>query len=208
MSEEVPQQQPNPHVEALRQDLGCPSCGYNLRGLTGAVVNCPECGHKCDVAEMITRKWTGPWYRAPGLTYIERPSVAPFVAGFALLILSPSTGRWLQDLLLFLISAGVIMLGVWAGTMVLVWQRIGGWSGVPLVLVGHLVMLTYLVGIIGVVTTGAMLIHSWSSNVSGLFFLKALSLLILFMLLLWAGWHGERWLAKQCIQRYLCAPTS
>lgn len=34
---------------AIAEDLYCLSCGYNLRGLSGDPIRCPECGHENDL---------------------------------------------------------------------------------------------------------------------------------------------------------------
>jgi len=57
-------------ADQILNDLACPQCQYNLRGLRGAFVICPECGLGCDVAQMIARQWMGPWYNAPGFTQL------------------------------------------------------------------------------------------------------------------------------------------
>lgn len=36
-----------------REDLYCPSCGYNLRGLMGDPLRCPECGTQTALHELI-----------------------------------------------------------------------------------------------------------------------------------------------------------
>lgn len=208
MSEVVPQQQTNPHVEALRQDLGCLNCGYNLRGLTGAVVNCPECGHVCDVADLITRKWTGPWYRAPGLTYVEAPSAAPFIAGVPLLLCCTPAILGSRDFLAFLVTTGVIVTGIWVWMMSFAWQKMGGWYGIRLALVGHLVVAGYLFGIFGSIPTVFAVIGLFMGGSGAWAVLLAVIALTLTVSALWAAWRSERWMAKRCIERYLCAPTS
>jgi uncharacterized membrane protein len=51
-----------PPRPAIDRDLYCLTCGYNLRGLTGDPIRCPECGHFNPVgdaeipAEIISRK--------------------------------------------------------------------------------------------------------------------------------------------------------
>jgi hypothetical protein len=37
-------------LQPIDEDLYCLKCGYNLRGLTGAIVRCPECGSDNPVA--------------------------------------------------------------------------------------------------------------------------------------------------------------
>jgi hypothetical protein len=50
---------------AIDQDLYCLTCGYNLRGLSGDPLRCPECGNPNDLgtaaipAEMIRRAMRG-----------------------------------------------------------------------------------------------------------------------------------------------------
>ena len=47
------------------RDVACPGCEYNLRGLYGPVVSCPECGLTCDVAKLVQQKWEKSWQHAP-----------------------------------------------------------------------------------------------------------------------------------------------
>ena len=61
------------YVDAIRQDLECPNCRYNLRGLIGAVVTCPECGNNCDVAHLVANRWRKAWFRAPGFNRLVLP---------------------------------------------------------------------------------------------------------------------------------------
>jgi hypothetical protein len=63
-------QEPLNKVDQIRQDLACPGCQYNLRGLSGVRVTCPECGQGINIAQLIARKWTGAWYRAPGYSRV------------------------------------------------------------------------------------------------------------------------------------------
>lgn len=41
-----------PAAAPLEEDLFCLGCGYNLRGLSGVMVRCPECGEDNDVHEL------------------------------------------------------------------------------------------------------------------------------------------------------------
>ena len=43
-------------IDEIRQDLACPDCQYNLRGLIGAIVSCPECGMTVNVGELVTHQ--------------------------------------------------------------------------------------------------------------------------------------------------------
>ena len=42
---------------AIAADVFCLNCGYNLRGLTGDPVRCPECGHSNPLAEAVLPAW-------------------------------------------------------------------------------------------------------------------------------------------------------
>ena len=44
-------------VKAIQRDLLCPQCEYNLRGLYGDTVSCPECVAVCDVAGTDDLAW-------------------------------------------------------------------------------------------------------------------------------------------------------
>ena len=41
----------SPQTEYIDEDLFCLTCGYNLRGLTGDPVRCPECGEDNDLGD-------------------------------------------------------------------------------------------------------------------------------------------------------------
>ncbi len=49
-SKDAPHRVVEASLAALGEDLYCPHCGYNLRGLTSG--RCPECGNACDLATM------------------------------------------------------------------------------------------------------------------------------------------------------------
>ena len=56
----------NKAIHDVLLNVFCPNCQYNLRGLIGREVECPECGHRCNLAELVKVKWDKPWYKAPG----------------------------------------------------------------------------------------------------------------------------------------------
>ena len=82
----------------------CPNCRYDLRGLTGDVVTCPECGTRCDVAAMLSRRWRKPW--APGYHLLLRP--------MAWLLLFGALGALASNtfLLAVVIGMGVVTWGL------------------------------------------------------------------------------------------------
>ncbi|MCG8509202.1 MAG: hypothetical protein MI741_08225, partial [Rhodospirillales bacterium] len=73
-------------INTLERDLACPNCDYNLRGLPGPVVACPECGCKCDIPKLITARWNKPWYRAPKFNIVLAPATVAFIGVVVFLI--------------------------------------------------------------------------------------------------------------------------
>ncbi|MEX0776493.1 MAG: hypothetical protein WD042_12385 [Phycisphaeraceae bacterium] len=190
------------HVEEICNDLACPACQYNLRGLRGAVVACPECGHRCDVAKLVVRRWTKPWYRAPGLYTMQWP-VLWFVMGwFGIPIGLSLADLAVQVAPLALLGALLVYLAIWCLLMWRTWVLFGGFSGVLLALLMHAVLVGYLVGLFGGIIAGIRLILSvkeldWIDVVILVPFTAA------FFGILWLARRGERWVAQRCIRRYL-----
>ncbi len=58
--QEIPPQSPAPDWEAIKEDLKCPLCDYNLRGL--AEPRCPECGFKFTWQELFDADRDRPQY--------------------------------------------------------------------------------------------------------------------------------------------------
>ena len=143
---------------AWETDLGCPGCGYNLRGLPpnagmrGVAVDCPECGLRSDLAELAQRRWDKPWYKAPGFNRMTLP-VAWLLLGTVAVLLAAgamsaamglnATASWLSTLgLLAVMIAGWVLLLVW------VYLRNGGIVGVLFSLLAHLVLVGYVGGLL------------------------------------------------------------
>lgn len=134
-------------VESIREDLACPACGYNLRGLVGDLIRCPECGVSCDVAALVTARWTKPWYRAPRLTTVLWPAGAAYIGGLVVIALYATTSSGSVDW-----PAGLNLLAL--GMLLVVWcfvlyetclQFTEAWLGLWLALLGHVALL----GIVG-----------------------------------------------------------
>ncbi|MCX5659699.1 MAG: hypothetical protein NTW19_08260 [Planctomycetota bacterium] len=126
-------------IEEIQKDLACPGCEYNLRGLRGAVVHCPECGYRCDVAKLIAYRWKGSIWKVPGVRLVESPVLVAAVAGLfvALAIIgfiSPNADRGVIPVFL---AIGFTLLVPWFGMMVNVHRRWGGWEGVRLSMMAH-----------------------------------------------------------------------
>ena len=107
-------------LQAIQQDLACPACEYNLRGLLGDVVVCPECGSRVDAARLISHEWTGRWYHAPGYTPLCTPTAVAMAAFIGLLFGLGASNGDLPELMQspFWLSGMVIVSVVWIMLMV------------------------------------------------------------------------------------------
>ncbi len=211
-----------PATDAASADLGCPGCGYNLRGLPavegalpatgrpGYVVACPECGMHSDLAELATRRWDKPWYKAPGFHVLTGP-VAWLVFGIigGLAVLGGlragqqlgATTAWLA-----LLAASFILFAGWAGLIAWVWVRYGGPVGVLFSLLAHVVLPAYLAGLV-LVVAGVITVVMGLTASSGPVDYRALVLGVVMVLagvgLFVVGRFGERQIAYYCIRLHL-----
>jgi hypothetical protein len=136
----------------IRRDLACPACQYNLRGLRGSIVTCPECGAACDVVDLVTKRWDDPWYRAPGYNRVMMPAAWTLLSAVTLLVLWPtasSPGGHVVSLL----SAALLLAAVQAALVAGVWRLFNGAIGVVFVLLAHVLLAGYLVGVFGLLAS-------------------------------------------------------
>jgi hypothetical protein len=73
------------HSPVITADIGCPKCDYNLRGLSGETVTCPECGSQWHAMQIQVERWERVKDRLPGL--LEARAM-PAVAIFGVFILA------------------------------------------------------------------------------------------------------------------------
>lgn len=187
-------------VDEIRQNVACPKCEYNLFGLRGAVVNCPECGEVCDVAALVSKQWTKPWHEAPGFSRLAYPAVV-FAAGFVVTLLAMAmTG---QAALVGMTSVATV-LGCVA---VLVWLHSRSkWFGVIGGLCASAIVLVMLAGALSCIISGLGLVRmvQWQGwDWTDLEVWIVLGLLLAGFVLLAGGHRAERALAQACIGRYL-----
>ncbi len=205
----------------LDQDLGCPGCGYNLRGLGGDRATCPECGLTSDVAKLLTRRWDKPWYKAPGYTRLCLPVAWIMIALLGWVVIwavvdtisnngftTPSRTLWLS--LFLLLTSGWSLLMTWA------WRSMGGVVAAAYAVLAHVAMGAYLLGVplviggvIAIIAqavdladqrTGRLGDSAMALSLSGVALAGGIGLLFL------ARWL-ERVIAGYCIRLYLRRPT-
>ncbi|UCD76713.1 MAG: hypothetical protein JSV91_07255 [Phycisphaerales bacterium] len=191
-------------LEGIQQDLACPACEYNLRGLRGEVVVCPECGMRIDAARLISRKWTGPWHSAPHYTSLCLPTVIAMAYAVSIVVGSAWLGSEFPDLLQVpeWLLGTVLTLMMWGSLLTWMVHRFGDRKGLWLSLLAHVILFCYLVGALGgvlflLLEADALLSGQWVQILRyclGLCFFAALVL---------AGQLGERYIARQCIRRHL-----
>jgi hypothetical protein len=191
-------------VESISQDIGCPNCQYNLRGLYGPEVDCPECGCHCDIVKLISEKWTKPWYRAPKFTRVGLPARWTFIMLLiSLIFLMPllavqAAPFWLLPLM------AATYLAIW-GVLIYRAATVFGdiRSGIGLALLLHVCVLGYLFGLLGFAVLSAIIIESF---VAGVVTWPALIGIAIGSILAAAAWParlGERYVANCCIREYL-----
>jgi hypothetical protein len=181
-------------------DVGCPDCGYNLRGLPGPVVNCPECGLRSDVPELAARQWNKPWYRAPGFNTLMWPAGWMWSVG---IIGLPMVETFVpSDILSY--AAGLLFVVVWFWLMVRAWKLLSGSVGLWLALLSHVLVAGYLVGTVGVISVVLLAISEatdWNADTLSVVYTSLA--FAAFALLLWGSRRVERAIAGVCIRHYL-----
>ena len=186
--------------DAWGQDLGCPQCGYNLRGLIGTIVDCPECGTHCDLCQLATERWDKPWYRAPRFNLIALPAAWVLISVLVIAVIFAvfdSGHAWLGVVL-------TIGLGVcgWAGLLALVWRYVGQWTGVFFALIAHVSFVLYMSAIVACLVGVMGLFTAWDQS----HWEPAVLILLAFGAFAGLGIVGrllEKATAKHCIRLHL-----
>lgn len=137
------------HLEEIQGDLECPACQYNLRGLRGEVVQCPECGMSVNVAHLIARRWQIAWNKAPGYTKIAGPVLPAAVGALVfiafLLVVVDRAGYIPPQAVITMLSIVLGFLLIWLYQIWRIYMTLDGIWGVRMCLVAHLVLAGYLV---------------------------------------------------------------
>lgn len=188
-------------VNEIQQDLACPKCEYNLRGLRGAVVSCPECGETCDVAKLTSMRWTKPWHKAPGLTDMFLPITWVVFGAMGGAVISSRAG-W-EALTVFT----VVWLAGWVWLMWRAWNVFQSAEGVYLALAAHVILVGYLLGVFGLLSgVGGFLISLLDDPMKSndLLWAAVWSLVVVVSIVCLRQCHrAEAFVGKRCIRRYL-----
>ncbi len=187
----------NLHIRDIQQDITCPECEYNLRGLRGEIVNCPECGCRCDVAKLVINRWRKPWYKAPGLSRINTPLACIVICGFISLIAGDAIGG-IQAVKAMLI----LTMMLWLWSFIPAYMFFSGMEGVLLALMAHFVFAGYFAGVSGAAITVISLIGACKNPVFDYMALY-MFFIIMFAFILWISRRGEKFIAGRCIRHHL-----
>lgn len=195
-----------PSLDGLSRDAACPMCEYNLRGLRGDPVTCPECGGQFSVRKLIECRWEKPWYKAPGFTRACGPAVG-FMLGFLIsivfLVLLLSTGSDAGD-----VAGGLVLIAILLGTLAgfyVAQDVFPGGRGIGLAAVSLVIAASYLCGAFTLLGGLLGFIGSVASDGASAAF--SLLFLLLGVALIYVGRRTERYIATRCIHAYLRRST-
>lgn len=182
----------------IRQDLRCPQCQYNLRGLSGRAVSCPECGTRWDVVKLakLGTRWG---HSPPGMSDLFWPSA---VAVPAALVMSPVALLDLTASATYLALSIMVFLPLWVWLMWRAWRAFGEVEGIYLALLYHAVVAGYLIAGFGFFLSAVGLVIR-VRDLPLSYVLGAVCMLVLFCAIGYVCWRGEHFIATRCIQRHL-----
>lgn len=188
-------------IDEVLRNVFCPDCQYNLRGLSGNIVECPECGKECNITELVAIKWTKPWYRAP---YFNKLSI-PLFTGVLGLFAIPMTNYFVQSNQFYSMSVSIVFL-IWMGSFYICYKTFDSIRGIHLALLMHVSFICYAAGIFGSIigTFWAFTMFSGiqSKNIE-LWLLTDLLIIFCFMFVVWIARKTEKYVAYKCIDHYL-----
>jgi hypothetical protein len=195
------------HVAEIQDNLACPACEYNLRGLRGDIVQCPECGATCDAAQLIANRWTLPWHRAPKLSIIYVPvalvAFSPFAMIMVLVIVARGYGQSpAAPVLPLMIGVDAALFVGWCFAMYRAYNVFAGFRGIGLSLISHLLFAAYVVGF-GTILSAAITCVRGIFALNGLMVTISLFAVAISLPLVWLGRRGEKYVARHCIRRHL-----
>lgn len=197
-------------ADVLKQDIACPNCQYNLRGLGTGEVVCPECGTQSNVARLLTRRWNKPWYQAPKYNQLALPAggllISAIVLMFAVVANEIPPGGFVPTAMLLMGWTVLTLLG-WALLMTWVCRSMEGLRTAGYALVIHLALAGYLIGVPMFITGLGWLVSDLIDSVqlsnSTSSFIWSVLLIVGGIGLFVLGRVIERFVAAYCIRLYL-----
>ena len=187
------------HTQQILNDLACPQCEYNLRGLRGPIVNCPECGVPCNIPRMIAQQWARPWWEAPGFNRLITPLAWIVISGCAVFVAYIfDLEQWKSGGLITAALALVALVG-WAFLINWAPKEFEDERGIVLVIFLHALFVGYILGTVGALMLAIRALSS-GSPIQGVVTLPVIAALVVMLVFCR---KGERYVAEQCIKRHL-----
>lgn len=188
-------------IEEVLRDVYCPDCQYNLRGLLGNDVKCPECGRTCDIAELVSIQWTKPWYKAPYFNMLCLPLYFGILSIFVVPIVSIAISNFqTQQAMLLMSFAG------WLACLHVPYRIFKSMFGVWLSLMLHGAFIGLMGGSFTIVICFVTIFVSPSyrpSQKDYTWLFVCLLLIAIGLLVIWLSRKAEKYVAQQCINQYL-----
>lgn len=197
------------YLRAIQADLTCPVCRYNLRGLSGELVDCPECGARIDVANLVARQWDKPWWQAPGFNLVAAPAAALVLAALVLGIAVPSLSSvrpryWVAEIP---IVYGPIVIAGWLILLTWTWSRFRTAWAVAMAFAVHLILAGMLGGAVALVVGLFRLVMPFAtmtmSPVTPAQLGPGTLLVVVSLAVMWLSRRGEKLVARWCIRQHL-----
>lgn len=192
------------NVEMIRQDLACPACGYNLRGLPGAVVTCPECGTVCDVATLVTEQWTQSWWKAPGFNVIIGPA-ATLMVGVVLTLLAIALSSTQLMSPWFAVIFAVVVVSYWCYLWHGVYRRFGDAWSLLLTLLAHAIATGMIVSAIAMIMTALFCLLEFMRSPDLIRVATYALVFLIAIVTLFFCRKGEKFIAGHCIRLHLAS---
>ncbi len=195
----------NKAIHDVLLNIFCPNCQYNLRGLIGREVDCPECGHRCNLSELVAVKWDKPWYKVPGYDKLCLPV---YVIILVPVIFFCCVGA-LVDSRINAMLGPMIVLGVYLLSYISPYLVFKSMRGIYLAMLLHLIAFGFFMSIpifICTVIWSVVMLHDMGVNanlmiLAAMFICVAASVGCFYSIRYARKW--DRYVAQQCIDHYL-----
>jgi hypothetical protein len=188
-------------IEQVLQDVYCPNCQYNLRGMLGNDVQCPECGEACDIAKLVAIQWTKPWHKAPYFNKLCLPLFFCILVMFALPVVAFTIADFrMHYLFLLMCFAG------WLACLAIPYHIFKSWVGVWLSLLLHASFAGLIGGAYTFVICSIWIFVEPSIRITkrdNKWLIIYAALIVLSLFVIWLSRKAEKFVARKCINRYL-----
>lgn len=141
-------------AQHIPDELTCPNCAYDLRGIDRTIVTCPECGAAINIDTLTRSLWNGPPWRAP--LYRKHRALVFTATWFVLImaIMSSYIAAEFPHPVWTMLGLLAFPCGLWLGCMVYCARKLGGYGKALVVILGALIPIGTLAGILGCVGGG------------------------------------------------------